>query len=103
MRGSFDGIIGLHCEGFGCLGIGLIYFYIGLVLIPVIFGVLGFLFSPGNRLRQSIYSLLISLVVMAISLWVFRIWNEMDIRKTTEKARLQTLELYKKEGIPSSQ
>lgn len=67
------------CNGFGCLGAGILLLVISLVLIPVSFGVLGFLFSKEKRFRQAVFSALISLVVMMIAVWITDVWNSMEV------------------------
>src|SRR3989344_1241161 len=94
---------GFYCEGFGCIGIGIFYIAIGYVLIPIIFGVLGLALAKENRLKQAFFSLVISLIVMALSFLVIKTWNEIDVRKATEAGNRATQEIYQKMGIPLSQ
>lgn len=101
--GLLEKVPRFRCEGFGCIGLGLVYFVIGLVLIPIIFGILGLVFSKENRLKQAFSSLLISLAIMTLSLWVIRVWDDIDVRKAMEEANQATRELYQKMNIPLSQ
>ena len=94
---------GFRCEGFGCIGVGIYYFVIGIILIPLIFGILGSVLSKENRLKTGIFSLIISLIVMAMSLWIIKVWNDIDIQKATEEGDRATQELYQKMNIPLSQ
>ena len=94
---------GFRCEGFGCIGVGIFYFIIGIVLIPIIFGILGFVLSKENRLKQAFFSLIISLIIMSLSFWVIKTWNEIDVRSATEEGNKATQEIYQKMGIPLSQ
>ena len=94
---------GFRCEGLGCIGLGIVIFVIGIVVIPLIFGILGFLFSKENRLKQAFSSLGISLAVMLLSLWAINIWNQIEVKQATEEGNRATQELYKKMNIPASQ
>ena len=53
-----------QCEGFGCVANGLGYAFIGIVLIPIIFGILGSVLSSENKIKQWFISFGISFVVM---------------------------------------
>jgi len=101
--GLLQKVPGFYCEGFGCIGVGIFYFAIGYVLIPIIFGILGFVFSKENRLKHGLISLVISLVAMALSFLVIKTWNEIDVRKATEEGNRAEQEVYQKMGIPLSQ
>ncbi len=94
---------GFRCEGFGCIGLGIVIFVIGIILIPLIFGILGYIFSKESRLKQAFYSLGISLIVMLLSLGAINIWNQVEVKQTTEEGNRATQELYKKMNIPLSQ
>lgn len=101
--GFLQKVPGFRCEGFGCIGLGIFYFVIGLVLIPIIFGILGFVLSKENRWKQAFSSLIISLAIMALSLWTIKFWNDIDVRRATEESNMATQELYQKTGIPLTQ
>ncbi len=68
-------IPGFQCESFGCIGLGIIYFIIALVLIPIVFGVVGFIFSSENRLKQGFFSLGISLIVMLLFVFALGLYK----------------------------
>lgn len=55
-----------QCEGLVCGGVGFVIVFIALALIPIIFGILGYVFSKENRLKQAFYSFGISLLVSAV-------------------------------------
>ena len=65
----FQKVTGYRCDGFGCIGLDFVLFVIGIVLIPLVFGVLGFAFSKENRLKQAFFSLGISLITMLLLWW----------------------------------
>ena len=94
---------GFYCEGFGCMFNGIIYIIIGAILIPLIFGVLGFLLSRQKRKEQAFSSLVISLIIMLLSLGIIHIRRQIVIKKDTEAGHQAKQETYKKYGLPSSQ
>jgi len=94
---------GFRCESFGCIGHGVVLFVISVVVIPLLFGILRFIFSKENRLKQAFSSFGISLIVMLLSLWTGNIWNQIEIKQATEEGHRATQELYKKMNKPLSQ
>lgn len=76
--------------GFECLGF-IAYIFFGIIVVPVVFGIAGFIFTStgtplGKRFLQSIYWLGISLAVMLVftisASWI------MAYRNNSERARL---------------
>ena len=69
-------------EGFGEIAIGLQYIFIGVILIPIIFGILGFVLSKEKRLTQALSSFGISLAVMLLLMLAVGAWKNMERQKT---------------------
>ena len=65
-------------EGFGEIAIGLQYIFIGIILIPTIFGILGFVFSKEKRLTRALSSFGISLTVMLVLMLAVGAWKNME-------------------------
>jgi hypothetical protein len=68
-------IPGFQCDGFGCMGLGIIYTVTSLVVIPLIFAIAGFVAAKENRWAQAFSSLGISLVVMILTFMVTGIYK----------------------------
>jgi hypothetical protein len=77
-------IPGFYCEGFGCMGLAVVYLMMAFILIPLLFGIFGFIFAKENRFRQAAVSLGISFIVMILSVWVIRTLHQIEVRKAIE-------------------
>jgi hypothetical protein len=73
--GFLKKIPGLQCEGFGCVGLGLFYGLIGFIIIPLIFGIVGFATTKENRWKQAFSSFGISLIVMIVTALITKIYQ----------------------------
>ena len=91
------------CEGYSCMFLGSFIIGIAFVLIPLIFGIFGFIFSKEKRLRQAISSLVISLVIMLLSFWITNILVQIQVKKDTEVGIQARQEADKNRGLPTSQ
>jgi hypothetical protein len=80
-------------EGFGEIASGLEYIFFGVILIPVVFGILGFVFSKEKRLIQAITSFGISLAIMLVLMLAGGAWKNMQREKLYPKTEVQTLPL----------
>lgn len=54
------------CEGLACAGTVVIILFVHFIIIPIIFGISGYVFSKENRFKQAFYSLGISLMVAIV-------------------------------------
>lgn len=60
-------------EGFGGIGIALGYIFVGAVLIPIVFGIVGFAISPERRFKRAFSWLGISFaVILGLNLLIAR-------------------------------
>lgn len=91
---------GFYCEGFGCTGLGVVYFFLALLVIPLVFGTAGFLLSREERLKQLLISGSISFVMMLLSLVTIYALNQMDIRQAEQEEERMMRELYQRLNIP---
>lgn len=91
---------GFQCESFGCSGLGAVYFVLGVMIIPLIFGAAGFLLAKDDRLKQTLCALGISFGVMLCSLMIIHYWHRMEVKKVIEEENQNMRELYKHLGIP---
>lgn len=78
-------------EGLGEIAIGLQYIFIGIILIPIIFGILGFVFSKERRLIQAISSFGISLAVMLILMLAVGAYKNMERKRLYPSTEVPTL------------
>ncbi|OGI93909.1 hypothetical protein A3A03_01915 [Candidatus Nomurabacteria bacterium RIFCSPLOWO2_01_FULL_40_18] len=76
---------------------------IGFVLIPLVFGIFGFIFSKEKKLRQAIFSLIISLVIMLLSFWITNTLVQIQVKKDTEAGIQARQEADKNRDFPISQ
>ncbi|MGE0269374.1 MAG: hypothetical protein AB7S78_13070 [Candidatus Omnitrophota bacterium] len=91
---------GFQCESFGCSGLGVVYFVLGLMIIPLIFGAAGFIFTAEDRSKRALSALGISFGVMLCSLLVIHFWHRMEVKRAIEEETQNMRELYQRLGIP---
>ncbi len=65
-------------EGLGCVASGLGHVFLGVVLIPIIFGILGFFFSKERRWVQAASWLGISFAVILLLNLVAGAWKNIE-------------------------
>ena len=65
-------------DGLGEIANGLGYIFIGIILIPIIFGIVGFVFSKERRFVQAFTSFGISLAVMLVLMLAGGAWSNME-------------------------
>lgn len=84
-------LIPVACEGFGYIGVGIGIFFIHLIVIPFIFGILGATFSAEQKIKRFFVSFGISfLVALAIGLPFYiteKIRNEKEAAKQDQGMR----------------
>jgi ABC-type Na+ efflux pump permease subunit len=80
-------IPGFYCEGFGCMGLGIVYMMLALLIIPLTFGLCGFIFSKEKRIQKALFSLSVSLAVMIWSVWIIRTMHRFEVQKAIEQDR----------------
>ena len=78
-------------EGLGGIAIGLQYIFIGIILIPIIFGILGFVLSKEKRLVQALSSFGISLAVMLVLMLAVGAWKNMERQRLYPSTEVPTL------------
>ena len=78
-------------EGLGDIAIGLQYIFIGVILIPIAFGILGFVLSKEKRLVQGLFSFGISLVVMLALMLAVGAWRNMERQRLYPSTEVPTL------------
>jgi len=78
---------GFYCEGFGCVGLGFAYFLIGVLILPVLIGGLGFMTNKDSRIKHAFVSFGIALVVMIVSLFVLGLLNKWKVAVDTKAAK----------------
>lgn len=93
---------GFQCEGFGCTGLGVVYFFLALLVIPLFFGAAGYLFAREERLKQLFISGIIAFVMMLLSLVAIYAWNQMEIRQAEQEEEQMMRELYQRLNIPDN-
>lgn len=93
----------IHCEGFGCIGVGIINIAASFVGIPLIFGIGGYIFFKENRIKQSLAFLGISLVAVVLVFWISYMKAQMRVEKSDEASIQSEREQFKEMGIPETQ
>jgi len=78
-------------DGLGGIAIGLQYIFIGIIIIPLIFGIFGFAFSKEKRLLQAISSFGISLAVMLVLMLAVGAYKNMERKRLYPPTKLPTL------------
>lgn len=96
-------IPGFSCEGFGCIGTAFIELFIGIIVIPALFGIVQYFISKENRTRRALTSSGISFFIMLISLVVLAAWNTNTKEKNIKDDKQLMQELYEAKGFPLSQ
>ena len=64
-------MLGLHCDGFNCWGMGVVYALLMLVVIPIIILIIGHFLAKERKMIMSVQAFGIALLV-AIVLIIFR-------------------------------
>ena len=91
-----------HCGGWFDI-CAFYYELIGYILIPITFAIFGYVLQKENRIKASLFSLSISLLVMFLSFWLINIWDQIDISKLTIQGNILEQESLKKLDFPPSQ
>jgi len=98
--GLLSKVPGFRCEGAGCSGLGFVYLFLALVIIPLAFGAGGYYFSRESRLKQTFFSVTISLVLMVLSLVSIVVWDQIEIQRASKEEERMMRELYQRLNIP---
>jgi len=91
-------IPGFYCESFGCIGNGLYYIFIALILIPIIHFMIGYFFTKESKLKNAFKAFAIAFGVMMISLILVFGWNNIDNNSAVQKAVEDEVEFWEALG-----
>src|SRR3989338_2429975 len=78
-------------EGLSEITIGLQYIFVGIIIIPLVFGILGFAFSKERRFMQAISSFGISLAVMLMLMLAMGAYKNMERKRLYPSTEVPTL------------
>lgn len=76
-----------HCESFGCIGLGVLYLLIGLVLIPLCFFGVYLLLSPPPRLKLALLAASAAFLANVLSFLAIFILAQMRLSEDVRNAR----------------
>lgn len=79
-------------EGLGEIALGLQYIFVGIIVIPVILGILGFFISKEKRLAQALSAFGISLAVMLVLMLVVGAYKNMERKRLNPPSEVPVLE-----------
>ena len=78
-------------EGLSEVANALGYLFIGIILIPLVFGILGFVLSKEKRLVRTLSSFGISLAVMVVLMLAVGAWKNMERQRLYPSKEIPTL------------
>lgn len=70
-------IPGFYCEGYGCLGTGLIYLIIAIAIIPLAIATYAFFSTTESKWSRALCSFGIACIVMLVSLLITLAWKDL--------------------------
>jgi hypothetical protein len=90
----------LHCEGFGCMGTGIVIVCIGGILIPLVIAIIACVIASQHRFTYAIKALAVSLAVMWMTIGGLAQYSRSEDKKNLNASNLDSL---KEQSLPASQ
>ena len=94
---------GFACEGFGCMGSGILIGAVQLLVLPCLLAILGAVLGRGHRIGNALLFGSMTFLAMLMLLCVFIALNRADIA-ASERAAAETCKQYPKlcpNGVPT--